>query len=96
MWLEITAKDETGKTVMTIGGITAEGSLPENTCVFNSNAVAIEARLRYRQADQKGAEALLAAVPKEIDLEKIYGLKVMPPLSVVDMVLIKASFPASQ
>ncbi len=30
----------------------------------------VEAMLRYRQADQKVAEALLAAVPKDMGLEK--------------------------
>lgn len=108
MWLEITAKDQSGKTVMTSGGLTAKGSLPEDTRIFNSDgmgddfhfavdpwvvtsfsrhdtipprgykdvyygiaapkgvkSLVIEARLRYRQADQEVAEALLAAVPKD-------------------------------
>ena len=51
----------------------------------------MEAKLRYRQADQKVAEKLLAAVPKDIDLEKIYGLKAVPPLPVVDMVVKQAT-----
>jgi len=59
-------------------------------------AVTIEARLRYRQADQKVARKLLAAVPKDIDLEKIYGLKEVPALPVVDMVVKKASFDSRQ
>jgi hypothetical protein len=33
------------------------------------------------------AEKVLAAVPKDIDLEKIYGLNAIPPLPVVDMVV---------
>jgi hypothetical protein len=52
--------------------------------------VTIEARLRYRQADQKVAEALLAAVPKDIDLKGVYGLEKVPTLPVVDMVEKKA------
>lgn len=135
----ITAKDENGKTVMTSGGLTAKGSLPENTRIFNSDgmgnnfhfavdpwvvtsfsrhdtipprgykdvyygiaapkgvkALVIDARLCYRQADQEVAEALLAAVPKDINLEKTYGLKVVPPLPVVDMVLKTTSFTVAQ
>lgn len=53
-----------------------------------------EVKLRYRQAEQKVAEALLASVPKDIDLEVIYGLKAVPNLPVVDMVMEKAVFPA--
>ena len=121
------------------GGLTAKGSLPENTRIFNSDgmgdnfhfavdpwvvtsfsrhdtipprgykdvyygiaapkgskSLTIEARLRYRQADQEVAETLLAAVPKDIDLEKIYGLKVVPPLPVVDMVQKSVSFTVAQ
>jgi len=50
----------------------------------------VEAKLRFRQADQKVAEALLGAVPTDIDLEKIYGLTAVPPLPVVDMVVKEA------
>lgn len=46
----------------------------------------VEARLRYRQAEQKVAHALLSAVPADIDLAEIYGLTAMPALPVVDMV----------
>lgn len=46
----------------------------------------VEAKLRYRQAEQKVAHALLAAVPADIDLAEIYGLTAMPDLPVVDMV----------
>ena len=56
----------------------------------------VEAKLRFRQADQKVAEALLAAVPKDIDLEKTYGLKAVPQLPVVDMVVKQASFSTSK
>jgi hypothetical protein len=58
--------------------------------------VTIEAKLRYRQADQKLAEALLAAVPKDINLEQLYGLTKVPPLPVVDMVKSQASFPTTR
>jgi hypothetical protein len=129
MWLEITAKDDKGKIIMTSGTLEADGTLPRGTRLFNSdgmgddfhfaidpwvvtlfsthetippkgfkdlyygvniptgvNKLIIEARLRYRQADQPVAEALLAATPKDIDLDKIYGLKTVPQLPVVDMV----------
>ncbi|HHO47979.1 MAG TPA: cytochrome C [Desulfobacteraceae bacterium] len=49
------------------------------------DAVTIEARLRYRQADQGVAELLLAAVPDDMDLEAIYGIKQIPLLPIVDM-----------
>ena len=48
--------------------------------------VTVEARLRYRQADQKIAEKLLASVPADMNLEAIYGIKKVPTLPVVDMV----------
>lgn len=51
------------------------------------DSVSIEARLRYRQADQGVAEALLAAVPEDMNLEAIYGIKQIPLLPVVDMVV---------
>ena len=54
-----------------------------------SKKVTIEAKLRYRQADQKVAESLLGAVPKDIDLKAIYGLEKVPSLPVVDMVVMK-------
>ena len=56
----------------------------------------IEAKLRYRQADQKVAEKLLAAVPKDIDLQKVYGLKAVPLLPVVDMVVKEMSVAVSR
>lgn len=138
MWLEITAKDEAGKTVFTTGQVSQHGSLPADARVFNSDGMGdnfhfaidpwvvtafsrhdtippkgykdvhygvaapkgvkslnVEVKLRYRQADQKVAEALLAAVPKDIDLEKIYGLKAVPPLPVVDMVVKQAKVPVA-
>jgi hypothetical protein len=49
--------------------------------------VTVEARLRYRQADQKVAEKLLAAVPSDIDLAKTYGITAVPQLPIVDMVV---------
>jgi hypothetical protein len=57
--------------------------------------VTVEAKLRYRQADQGVAEKLLAAVPADMDLEAIYGIKEVPTLPVVDMVVKTASFPAA-
>lgn len=129
MWLEIIARDETGKIVLQSGTLKPDGSLPDNTRLFNSDGagndfhfaidpwvvtsfsrhdtippkgfrevfygipqgldakeVTIEVKLRYRQADQKVAETLLAAVPKDIDLKAIYGLEKVPQLPVVDMV----------
>jgi hypothetical protein len=56
------------------------------------NSIMIEAKLRYRQADQGVAEALLGAVSESINLKEIYGLTKVPPLPVVDMVTKQASF----
>jgi hypothetical protein len=56
------------------------------------NTIMIEAKLRYRQADQGVAEALLSAVSESISLKEIYGLTKVPPLPVVDMVTKQASF----
>lgn len=56
-----------------------------------SGSLQVEAKLRYRQADQKIAEKLLASVPKDINLEKIYGLSEVPTLPVVDMVVKQVS-----
>lgn len=135
MWLEVTAKDEKGKVLMTSGYLTPKGELPENTRNFNSDGagdnfhfaidpwiitsfsrhdtipprgyrdayygmptplkaerVTLEAKLRYRQAPQGVAEALLAAVPKDIDLQAIYGIKEVPQLPVVNMVVKEAKF----
>jgi len=50
-----------------------------------SRKVTVEAVLRYRQADQKLAEALLGAVPKDIHLARDYGISKVPTLPVVDM-----------
>ncbi len=48
--------------------------------------LAVEVKLRYRQAEQKIAHALLAAVPGDIDLAATYGLTSMPDLPILDMV----------
>jgi len=48
--------------------------------------LSVEVKLRYRQAEQQLAHALLAAVPKDIDLAATYGLTAMPDLPIVDMV----------
>jgi hypothetical protein len=58
--------------------------------------VKIEARLRYRQADQKIAEKLLSNVPEDINLQEIYGLTEVPPLPVVDMVASEVRFNTRQ
>jgi hypothetical protein len=129
MWLEVTAKDQNGKVVMSSGTILPDGSLAPETRIFNSDgmgndfhfavdpwavtafsrhetipprgfkevyygisglkgakSLVVDVKLRYRSADQKIAEALLAAAPKDIDLAKEYGLNTVPPLPVVDMV----------
>jgi hypothetical protein len=128
MWLEITARDEKGKVLMSSGTIDAHGALQPETRIFNSDGmgnnfhfaidpwivtafsrhdtipprgykdvsygvpsmdkkktIAVEAKLRYRQAGQEEAEALLASVPADIDLNATYGLKKVPALPVVDM-----------
>jgi len=46
----------------------------------------IEAKLRYRQADQKVAEKLLGLVPEDIHLDAVYGIEKIPALPIVDMV----------
>lgn len=134
MWLEVTARDEAGKVVMTSGTLNPDGSLPDTARNFNSDGMGndfhfaidpwvvtafskhetippkgykdvfygihfpadlkninLEVKLRFRQADQKVAEALLGAVPKDINLEQIYGLKAVPALPVVDMVVKQAT-----
>ncbi len=48
--------------------------------------ITFEAKLRYRQADQKVAEKLLGLVPEDIHLDAIYGLKEIPILPIIDMV----------
>lgn len=62
------------------------------TAPESANAVTVEARLRYRQADQTVAEKLLAAVPDDIDLQAVYGLTSVPQLPIVDMAVQSASF----
>jgi hypothetical protein len=135
MWLEIVAKDDKGKVVMSSGTPGKDGTLPDNTRMFNSDGMGkefhfaidpwvvtsfsrhdtipprgykdvfygmsgikgakkltLEVKLRYRQADQKVAEALLAAVPKDIDHKEIYGLDKVPLLPIVDMAVSSATF----
>lgn len=60
-----------------------------------SKQVTVEVRLLYRQADQKIAESLLKAVPKDIDLARDYGITKIPTLPVVEMTGKKQVFPAS-
>ncbi|WP_306533004.1 cytochrome c family protein [Geobacter sp.] len=138
MWLELTAKDENGKVIMSSGALNADGTIPAETRMFVSDGmgkdfhfaidpwkvvgfskhdtippkgwkevyygltapagvqkISVEAKLRFRQADQKVAEALLAAVPADINLEQTYGLKAVPSLPVVDMVVKQATVNAS-
>jgi hypothetical protein len=135
MWLELIARDENGKTILSTGAVTADGTLPEDARVFNSDGmgkdfhfavhpwvvtsfsrhdtipakgykdvyyginppagvknISLEVKLRYRQADQKVAESLLAAVPKDIDLKTTYGLDRVPQLPIVDMMIKQALF----
>jgi hypothetical protein len=135
MWLEVTAKDDKGRTLMTSGTIDSKGHLTENTRLLNSDGmgkdfhfavdpwivtgfsrhdtipprgykdlffgmtvppgvkkVFLEVKLRYRQADQGIAEALLSAVPADINLKETYGLTEVPALPVVDMVVKQISF----
>jgi hypothetical protein len=56
------------------------------------NSITLEAKLRYRQADQEVAEALLNAEPESVNLKEIYGLTSIPALPVVDMVVKQVSF----
>lgn len=134
MWLEVTARDESGALLMTSGSLKADGTLPADTRLFNSDGmgtefhfavdpwkvtafsrhdtipprgwkdvyygfpqlpagktITVDARLRFRQADQKVAEALLAAVPQGIDLKRDYGLDAVPPLPVIDMAVQQAT-----
>jgi hypothetical protein len=57
-----------------------------------AGTITLEVKLRYRQADQAIAEALLGAVPESINLKDIYGLTSVPALPIVDMVVKQASF----
>jgi Cytochrome c554 and c-prime len=54
--------------------------------------VTVAARLRYRQVSPELAGDILAAVPADIDLARIYGLENSTPLPVVDMVVKQAVF----
>jgi nitrate/TMAO reductase-like tetraheme cytochrome c subunit len=139
MWLEVTAKDESGTVLFSSGAVTATGSLPDNTRLFNSDGmgkefhfaidpwvvtafsrhdtipprgykdvyyglkvpsgvkmVTFEAKLRYRQADQAVAEALLGAVPKDINMLETYGLAKVPTLPIVDMVMVNKAVPTEK
>jgi hypothetical protein len=66
-------------------------SVPQGVSKIN-----VEARLRYRQADQAIAEALLSSEPESINLKEIYGLTKVPALPVVDMVVREVSFSPAQ
>ena len=129
IWLEMTVRDQDGKMIMTTGTVNANGALPDEARLFNSDgmgqgfhfaidpweivsfsrqetippkgykdvyygvsapqakgALVVDIKLRYRQAEQEVAHALLGAVPEDIDLAAIYGLTEMPDLPIVDMV----------
>ncbi len=58
--------------------------------------ISLEVKLRYRQADQEVAEAILSAVPESINLKETYGLTAVPPLPVVDMVVKQVAFDATK
>ncbi len=129
LWLEVTAKDKTGKVIMTTGTVNKKGALPENVRMFNSDGqneafhfaidpwkvqsfsrhdtippkgykdvyyglaapkgspITIEVKLRYRQADQKVAEKLLANLPKDMNLKEIYGINEVPILPIIDIAI---------
>jgi hypothetical protein len=57
-----------------------------------SDKVTFTAKLRYRQADQEVAEAVLANVPEDIDLLEIYGLSEVPLLPILDLTSTEATF----
>lgn len=135
MWLELIARDESGRMILSTGAVAPDGTLPEDVRIFNSDGmgkdfhfavhpwvvtsfsrhdtipakgykdvfyginapsgvkkVSVEVKLRYRQADQKVAEGLLEAVPKDIDLKATYGLDKAPQLPIVDMVTRQSLF----
>jgi hypothetical protein len=58
--------------------------------------VAVEVKLRYRQADQMVAMKLLEEVPADISLKKTYGLKHVPTIPIVEMAVKKVSFKSRQ
>ena len=67
-------------------GLTVPADIPK---------VTVEATLRYRQAGQNVAAKILQAVPKDIDLAKLYGLEQVPELPVVDMAQHKITISAA-
>jgi len=64
--------------------------------IKKQGAVAVEASLRYRQADQKVAMKLLDALPEDMSLERTYGIKYVPALPIVEMAKKKASFKSKE
>lgn len=60
--------------------------------VKKAGAVAVEAKLRYRQADQQVARKILKEVPADISLENLYGIDAMIAVPIVDMAVRKANF----
>lgn len=64
--------------------------------VKKQGMVAVEARLRYRQADRTTMMRLLESLPEDMDLEKMTGSKDVPVLPVVEMAVKKARFKSRQ
>ena len=60
------------------------------------DAVTVDVKLRFRQADQKIAEKVLGLVPDDIHLDAVYGLKKVPLLPIVDMVVEQSTFKLKQ
>ncbi len=58
--------------------------------------VAVEARLRYRTADQKVVRKLLRELPEDISLENRYGISSMIAVPIVDMAVRTAVFESSK
>jgi hypothetical protein len=58
--------------------------------------IVVQAKLRYRQADQGMAETVLGDVPESLNLKDIYGFSKVPALPVVDMVIKETSLETSK
>jgi cytochrome c553 len=59
------------------------------TGVKKHGIATVVAKLRYRQADQRVANKLMRSLPPDMSLEKTYGIKSLPSMPVVDMVVKK-------
>lgn len=58
--------------------------------------IALEVKLRFRQANQKVAEKLLGHLPDDMHLEAIYGITEVPPVPVIDMATETLTIPAKR